>query len=116
MTDAPFPSDSGDDGSGPEDPMLEQRDDKLEQRMDRMEGALPRIELIVTELKEGTSHLATASDLVEIKGRLNSLPTTWQTIAILATLPIGIASLVFATTNFLAHSGKSDALSSQAPK
>jgi hypothetical protein len=101
---------------GPENSMLEQRVEKLEQRAEHSEGSLQRIELIATELKERTSHPASAADVAEIKGRLNSIPTTWQTVAILATLLIGIAGLVVATNNFLAHSGKPDAPTTQATK
>lgn len=86
--------------------MLEPRVTALEQKIERVENSLQRIELIVTELRERSSHQATAADVARIDGRLSNIPTTWQIVAILAALLFGVSGLLFTAGNFLAHSAK----------
>ena len=110
-------------GSGPEDPMLEKRVETLENDVKEVKASLSRLEIGFARIEEKLSHIATTADLTRVEGRLEAklsqvegqleskiafvegkisqLPTTWQIIAILSGLLVGIAGLVYTTTNFL---------------
>jgi hypothetical protein len=90
---------------GPEDPMLEQRVARLEQILERLE---PKItEIFLTGAKQ-TDVQRLQVDLARIEGRvmgidgrLASIPTTWQVVAILATLLIGLSTIIFTASKWL---------------
>jgi hypothetical protein len=92
----------GKDGGGPEDPMLE-RVERLEKQMDRVEGKLSSIELMLAEIKGQLSQMPKAADLAairsevgELKGRINALPTWWMLVgAMIATWGAGAAIVRF---------------------
>ena len=84
--------------------MLEHRVSSLELRMERVETSLQRIEIVVAETNERTKHLSTSAEVNLIKGRIENIPTTWQTVSILGILMVGvigagvsIASIIRAT-------------------
>ena len=85
-------------GGGPEDPMLE-RVERLEKQIERVEGRLSSIELILAEIKGQLSQMPKAidlatirSDIGELRGRINSLPTWWMLVgAMIATWGAGAA-------------------------
>jgi hypothetical protein len=115
-------SQRGDGGSGPEDPMLERRVDTLEADMKEVKASLLRLETGFARMEERLSHVATVSDIAAVResvsrldGKLTLIPTTWQIIAILAALLFGVASLVYATNNFLGQKAVSAPPSLTAP-
>ena len=123
----PFPGehsgrrDSGG-GSGPEDPMLERRVETLEADMKEVKASLSRLETGFARMEEKLSHVATVSDIAAVResvarldGKLTLIPTTWQIISILAALLFGVASLVYATNNFLDQKTVSAPISLTAP-
>jgi hypothetical protein len=99
-----FPS-KKDGGDGPEDLMLEQRVARLEQILASLE---PKItEILLTGAKTDDPQKAQVDlariegrisgiegRIVGIDGRLSLIPTTWQIIAILASLLIGVSGIV----------------------
>lgn len=123
---------AGGDGSGPEDPMLDKRVEALEVEVRSMKDSLGRMEVVFARVEEKLASLATkddvaraemrfsgdlsraelrlSNDIAELKGRVSNLPTTWQIVAILAALLVGVASLVYATDNFLARSRTASAV------
>ena len=105
---------------GPSGPTLEQRVTVLEQRVERIEWKIDRIEdklerhdeafrRIEDALKslaaDNRDFLRSQTDLREkvahIDGRLENIPTFWQTLALQATLLLGIAGLIFTSSRFL---------------
>lgn len=123
----PFPGEhkgqgEGSDGSGPEDPMLERRVEILEADMKEVKASLSRLETGFARIEERLSHVATVSDIATVResvarldGKLTQIPTTWQIIGILAGLLFGVASLVYATNNFLDHKSVSAPTSQTVP-
>jgi hypothetical protein len=112
-----FPQ-QGKGGGGPEDPILEKRVAVLEAKFDRIDGALARLEPAVREIAvdnrkqhiELLNRIAAVEgrlagidgQLDGVKGRLALIPSVWQAIAILGTLPIGISGVLF-TASRLFH-------------
>ena len=100
-------------GGGPEDPMLELRVAALEtavaqieSKVDRISDALRRIEDALKALADASRALVQqnadlAAKVAHIDGRVSNIPTTWQTIAILSSLLIGISAIVFTASRFL---------------
>jgi len=69
---------------------------RVEAKLERHDEALRRIEealKVLTDVREKVAH---------IDGRLANIPTFWQTIALITTLLIGIAGLIF-TASRLFH-------------
>lgn len=58
------------------------------------------IESRLTGIEKGLDSKASAADLRELSGRVASIPTTWQTIAIISALLIGIATVSFSVARF----------------
>jgi hypothetical protein len=96
-------------GGGPEDPMIEQRvanleatvgdirtsGARIEAKLERHEEALRRIEdalKVLVDVREKVAH---------IDGRLANIPTFWQTLALMATLLIGLSGIIFSASRFL---------------
>jgi tRNA A58 N-methylase Trm61 len=101
-------SGAGGSGSGgSEVSVLEQgRVGRIEIKIDRIEEALRRMEAALKELfsdnREFRRQLAEQSvKLAHLDGRISNIPTTWQTLAILATLLIGLSGIMFTTAKFL---------------
>jgi hypothetical protein len=95
-------------GSGPEDPMIEQRVARLEDDMKEVKSSLKTIEAAVSEIKhlpKMSDYLALQRDfgslkaeVAEVKGRVSNLPTWWMLLlALLATWGAG-AGIVYALT------------------
>ena len=102
--------------------MLERRVDTLEADMKEMKASLSRLETGFARMEERLSHVATVSDIAAVResvarldGKLTLIPTTWQIIGILAALLFGVASLVYATNNFLGQKAVSSLISQTAP-
>jgi hypothetical protein len=85
--------------------MLEQRVSRLEQRMERIEGILLKLEPQITELlltgAKQTDLQALKAQVAKVEGRLENIPTTWQVIAIMSGMLVGIAGIVFAAARLL---------------
>jgi hypothetical protein len=119
-----FPGDGkGSGGSGPEDPMLENRVARLEEQSERIERILqdmaPRIvELhsriatrddlnrVEASLKADNARLDSRASHIEgrldgIEKRFDQIPTVWGLLGILATLIIGITGLMVAYGQFI---------------
>jgi len=88
-------------GGGPEDPMLERRVEALESDVRDVKAILSRLEAGFARVEEKLSHVALSSEIARLEGRLSQIPSTWQIVGILAALLFGIASVVYATTNFI---------------
>jgi hypothetical protein len=95
-------------GSGPEDPMIEQRVARLEDDLKEVKSSLKIIEAAVSEIKhlpKMSDNLALQRDfgalkaeVAEVKGRVSNLPTWWMLLlALLATWGAG-AGIVYALT------------------
>jgi hypothetical protein len=102
--------------------MLERRVDALEADMKEVKASLLRLETGFARIEERLSHVATVSDIATVResvarldGKLTQIPTTWQIIGILAGLLFGVASLVYATNNFLDHKSVSAPTSQTVP-
>jgi len=65
---------------------------KLQLELAKMEGRMSGIEGRISGIDGRFSG---------IEGRLSMIPTTWQIVAILATLLIGLSGIIFATSKFL---------------
>jgi len=74
-------------GDGPHDPSVEAR--------------LARLEEDFRAIRADTS--ATRADVAYIRGRLESLPTTWQMIGTALAGNIGLAGVLFAAVKLFAH-------------
>jgi hypothetical protein len=90
---------------GPEDSMLEQRVAALETRVGRIDAALLRLEPAIRNIAGRLSDLkAKVADLdgrmAGIEGRLSQIPNVRQTMAISATLLIGMSGVFFAASRF----------------
>jgi chromosome segregation ATPase len=102
---------------GPSGPTLEERVTVLEQRVerkiDRIESKLDRHDEAFRRIEDALKSLAldhkdfvkSQMDLREkvahIDGRLANIPTFWQTLALQATLLLGIAGLIFTSSRLL---------------
>ena len=75
-------------GDGPHDPSMEARVARLEEDVRGMRADIS----------------ATRSDTSYIRGRLESLPTTWQMVATVLGGNVALASLLFAAVKLLGHS------------
>lgn len=102
--------------------MLERRVETLEADMKEVKASLSRLETGFARMEEKLSHVATVSDSAAVResvarldGKLTLIPTTWQIIGILAALLFGVASLVYATNNFLGQKTVSSSISQTAP-
>jgi hypothetical protein len=84
---------------GPDDPMLEQRVTRLEEDMREVKTALRSIENKLGSIEVSIARIE--GRIGGIESRLQNLPTTWQTISILAVLLFGVAGIVFAAGNFI---------------
>ena len=80
-----FPFKSGG-GGGPENPTLEQRVAHLEDDMKDVKSSLTRIEQRLASIDAELKHVAKASEVAELRGRLSNLPTTIQMIMMLITI------------------------------
>jgi hypothetical protein len=76
------------DGGGPHDPSMEARLARLETDFQAMRADLS----------------ATRADAAYIRGRLESLPTTWQMVGTIIAGNIGLAGILFAAAKFFGHS------------
>ena len=83
--------------------MIEARLKALESRSERLEAGFQRLEVGFARMEEKLSFVAMKDDVARLEGRLSQVPTTWQIVGILAALLFGLASLVYATTNFIAQ-------------
>ncbi len=107
-------------GDGPLEPTLVQRVAALERKIDRIEAKLERHDDAFRRIEEALKALAddnrefrrqladltakvanVEGRILGIDGRLSQIPTTWQIVAILATLLIGIAGLIFTASRVL---------------
>jgi hypothetical protein len=101
MTVVPFPSDSGDDGSGPEDPKLEERVGALETRFGQIESKVDRIDAALQRLEPAIGDIASRSadlnaKVAGVEGHLRAMPTFVQlVVALISTWAAGTA-IVFA--------------------
>lgn len=92
--------------------MLDARVERLERDLGRVTAILERLEPKIVELHAKSATLAEVgalrSDVARLDGRIDGLdkrlaniPNTWQVIAILSTLLIGVAGIVFAAARFM---------------
>ncbi len=95
--------------------MLDKRVEALESDMKDVKATLSRLEVAFARVEEKLAHMATSADIARVEGRLSQIPSTWQIIGILAALLFGVASLVYATNNFIAQKPAS-AIQMGAPK
>ncbi len=87
-----FPDGNDGGGSGPEDPMLEQRVARLETILERLE---PKItEILVTGAKQGDLQ-ALRVELAELRGKVSMLPTWWMLLVALLANWIAGGGIVF---------------------
>lgn len=62
----------------------------------------PRVAALEGDMKEVKTDLKSlVKDVAELKGRIMSMPTTWQLLSVNFTLAIGVAALVFAIARFM---------------
>lgn len=69
--------------------------ERVEAKLERHDDALRRIEdalKLLVDVREKVAH---------IDGGLANVPTFWQTLALIATLLIGIAGIIFTASRFL---------------
>jgi hypothetical protein len=107
----PFRStDTAGGGSGPEDPMIEQRVARLETKIENIEGMLVALQPKLVEMIAEVKALPKASDFASLRAdvgridgridqmdkRLGMIPNTWQIIGIL----IALGGLLFAARYF----------------
>lgn len=76
--------------------MLGERVAKLEQSVQSMDKKLSSIELALARIEGQLGQLPKATDFGELKGKVGSLPTTWQMLAMLITSWGAGAAIVFA--------------------
>ena len=106
-------------GGGLVDPALPQRVAQLEKDMSRIFAILDRLEPRIVELHARsatqadvfavkTDVAAVKADVARVDGRLDGIdkrfamiPTTWQTISIIAMLLLGISGIIFTAGRFL---------------
>lgn len=118
-----FPDEDGD-GGGPEDPMLEARVGRLETDLAEIKSTLKDLradvrvqEKDLTEIKFTLAKLDAKLDgklgaiegrlsgiegrIGSVEGRFNQVPTIWNMFALIVTLLIGMAGLMFTAGKFL---------------
>jgi hypothetical protein len=89
-------------GGGPYDPTLDQRVAILEKKIDRIEVKLEKHDEAFRRIEDALKALIDIREKVaHIDGRLNNIPTFWQTFSLMAMLLIGIAGLIFTASRFL---------------
>ena len=87
---------SGDGGEGPTSGSFEFRLIALERAVAKIDDRLEIIGNSVVRIETKLDHKASSEDLAAIKGRVDSLPTTWQMI----TLVFGILGGAFVIVRF----------------
>ena len=123
----PFPqkkfTSEGGGGSGPEDPMLDQRVARLEATLERIEpkitelllvgakqtdlhkvqldiadtkGRFARLEGILSQMPKQSDLAVLRSEIGEIRGRISNMPTWWMLIVAIITTWSAGAAIVFA--------------------
>jgi septal ring factor EnvC (AmiA/AmiB activator) len=85
---------------------LERSVERLDFKVDRIDEALKRIEEALKALADDNKSFSISlagirENVAHIDGRLANIPTFWQTLALIATLLIGIAGLIFTASRFL---------------
>ena len=87
--------------------MLSERVDGLEKRMERVEGRLSSIEVLLAEIKGQLSQMPKATeigalraDVARIDGKLSSVPTMWQLLAMVISTWTAGAAIVFIIIRF----------------
>ena len=87
--------------------MIEQRVSSLEEKMARVETKIDRIELKLAELvgmlsqsPKTSDYTSLKTDLAEVKGRIASLPSTWQMLTMILASQASWAGIVFALLKF----------------
>ena len=92
-------------GTGPEDPMIEQRVARLEDDMKEVKSSLKTIEAAVSEIKhlpKMSDYAALKADVSEMKGKLSNMPTTWTILGIVfTTWALGSGLLIWTLTNLI---------------
>jgi hypothetical protein len=90
-------------GSGPEDPMLEQRVEALEGDMKDVKSSLSRIEITLARIDATIAQMPKAGDfarlsseVAEIKGKVSNLPTWINLIGIVISTWMAGAGIVLA--------------------
>ena len=95
---------TGGGGSGPEDPMLEQRVGRLEEKLDRIEAILTGLAPKITEIfhsgAKQTDLNRVERDLAEVKGRISNMPTSFSLWMALISIFVAGAGIVFAALKF----------------
>ena len=94
---------------GPEDPGVQHRVARLETAVDevktsniRIEAKLERSDEALRRIEDALKVLVDLREKVaHIDGRLNNIPTFWQTFSLMAMLLLGIAGLIFTASRFL---------------
>lgn len=105
-----FPNERGrGHGGGPEDPDMEKRVAAVEARLERIEERLQSVHLLLVEIRANLFNSATKTDIADLraeatqvrtdlsyaKGRIESLPTTWQMIfAVIGSWAVGPAAVI----------------------
>jgi hypothetical protein len=90
-------SPGGDDTGG--GPLLEYRVARLEEGIRDIKATLKSMDARLGAIEVAIAQLN--GRMAGIEGRLQQIPTVWQTISILAVLLFGVAGVVFAAGNFL---------------
>jgi hypothetical protein len=102
----------GGDAGGPEDPLLEERVERLEKILASLE---PKISEILLTCAKRDDVLKLQLEIAEVKGRIqgidgrlagidgrfSQIPTTWQILALVGTLLVGLSGLIFTASRFL---------------
>ena len=91
---------TGSGGGGPDDPMVLQRLERLEQQFAGIDKRLSSIEVLLAEVKGELKQLPKATEIGEMKGRLLSIPTWWQMLAMIVSVFGGGAAIVFSVIRF----------------
>jgi chromosome segregation ATPase len=79
---------------------------RVENKIDGHDEALRRIEEALRYLAEDNKNFSKIvtelrGKVAHIDGRLANIPTVWQTIAILASLLVGLSGIIFTASRFL---------------
>ncbi len=85
-------------GGGGDD--LDGRVTALEEAIARFDTILLRLEGKMDRLEAKLEHLAKATDLAELKGRVSQLPTVWQLLGPIMAMIFAVFGLAFALLRF----------------
>jgi hypothetical protein len=88
-------------GGGPDDPVI-LRLERLEEKFSGVDKRLSSIEVLLAEVKGELKQLPKATEIGEMKGRLLSMPTWWQMLAMIVSVFGGGAAIVFSVIRFSA--------------